>query len=280
MTNVLKKEEIKEAINNYCLLKGISKNELATQSGVSSATLSKIENGKWDDIDEKLWRKIWNKVSDAKAPGLFKTTDYSVCTKTCESAQKNHFMIGLIADTGMGKTTALSSYSLRKNVFYVCYDKTMSPRNFFAMLLREMGINFEGGINAMVNKIADELNTLDHPLIIIDEAGKITHTMILYLHVIRDKTLKNCGIVLGGMPYFKYNLIKFSNKQKEGYAEFFRRISLWQELKGLTRTEITFICQSYGIIQDATIKEMQTKKRFGDLHNEILLHQLQLNENI
>ncbi len=279
MTNLPKNEQIRTAINDYCSVKGLSKNELATQAGVSGATLSKIENGKWDDIDEKLWRKIWNKVSDANTPGIFKTTDFSTCTKACEAAQKNRLMVGLIADTGMGKTTALTAFSLRKNVFYLVYDKTMAPKHFFAALLKEMGIAFEGTIHQMVNKIADELNTLSNPLVIIDEAGKISHTMILYLHVLRDKTLKNCGIVLAGMPYFKSNMAKFSNKGKEGYAEFNRRIQLWQELKGLSRSEIAFICQSHSITDETTIREMQGKKRFGDLYNEILLHQL-LNETV
>jgi len=278
MTNLTQKNEIKLAINKYCQVKGISKNELATQSGVSGATLSKIENGKWDDIDDKLWRKIWNKVQDVTKPVTLSTADYSLAIKTCKAAQKNHFMIGLIADTGMGKTTALTAYSMSKNVFYVCFDKTFSPKNFFIALLKEMAINFEGNIHAMVNRVADELNTMENPLLIIDEAGKITTTMILYLHVLRDKTVKNCGIVLGGMPYFKNNLIKFSNKQKEGYAEFFRRVNLWQELKGLSRSEIETICEMNGITDKETVRQMQTQKRFGDLQNEIILHNLQLND--
>lgn len=278
MTNLPKNEEIKEAINNYCQAKGLSQNELATHIGVSGATLSKIKSGKWDDIDEKMWRKIWNKVRDAVRPGIFRTNDFATCTKVCEAAQKHHFMIGLVGDTGLGKTTALTTYSLRKNAFYVSYDKTMKPKQFFVALLKEMGISFEGSINEMVTRIADELNTLNNPLIIIDEAGKITHTMILYLHVLRDKTIKNCGFVLGGMPYFKSNLIKFASKQKEGFAEFLRRVNLWQTLEGLSTSEITYICQQHGITDTDTIREMRGKKRFGDLFNAIVLHQIENTE--
>jgi len=278
MTNLPQKEQIRNAINGYCTTKGLSKNELATQAGVSSATLSNIEHRKWESIDDKLWRKLWNKVSDPNAIALVKTNDFSTCEKVCIAAQKNHFMIGLIADTGMGKTTALNAYSLRKNVFCIVYEKIMAPKHFFIALLREMGIAFEGNINEMVNRIADELNIIDNPLLIIDESGKLTHTMILYLHVLRDKTIKNCGVVLAGMPYFKSNMAKFSDKGKEGYAEFNRRIVLWQELKGLSRTEIAFICNNYGITDTDTIREMQGKKRFGDLYNEILLHQIQNQE--
>ncbi|MEO7049514.1 MAG: ATP-binding protein, partial [Ferruginibacter sp.] len=206
---------------------------------------------------------------------LISTADYKTCETVCLAAQKNHFMIALIADTGMGKTTALNAYSLRRNVFYITYDKTMAPKHFFISLLREMGISFEGNINEMVNRIADELNTIAHPLLIVDECGKLTHTMILYLHVLRDKTNKNCGIVLAGMPYFQKNMIKFSNKGKEGFAEFNRRINLWQELQGLSRSEIEYICKSYGIEDNDVVKDLRGKKRFGDLFNEILLYQIQ-----
>lgn len=278
MTNLPQKEEMRQAINDYCKVKGISKNQLATQADVSSASLSKIENRKWNDIDEKLFRKIWNTVSESNTPDLFNTNDFAAASKTCETAQKHHYMIGIIADTGVGKTTALMAYSLRPNVFYVVYDKTFKPKQFFVSLLREMGISFEGSLHDMVNRIADEINTMSSPLIIIDESGKITHSMIMYLQVLRDKTIKNCGIVLSGMPYFKSTLIKNSTKQKEGYAEFYRRINLWQTLEGLRRAEITYICHSYGITDEETLREMYGKKRFGDLENAITFYKLDQNE--
>lgn len=271
MTN-LQKEQTRNAINDYCVSKGLSKNEFATHAGVSSATLSKIENRKWDDIDLKLWRKLWTKVKTS-TPNIYQTTDCAAVFKLCDASRKNHFMTGLIADTGMGKTTALTAYANRKNTYFIVFDKTMKPKQFFINLLKEMGIPFEGSIHLMVNRIADELNEQDNPQLIIDEAGKITPTMILYLHVLRDKTNKNCSIILSGMPYFKSNLLKFSNKQKEGYAEFFRRINLWHSLQGLSRSEIEYIAKQNGIEDQEQLKSLRNKSRFGDLMNEIILHQ-------
>lgn len=280
MTNLVEKEQIKEACKSYIASKGLSQNKLATQIGISAGTISQILNGNWHDIKEEMWRKVWNKVSSVQTiSDVFETTDFKACTNACDAAKKHHLMVGIIGDTGMGKTTTLEAYAQRKNVFYVVYDKTMKPKQFFIALLREMGISFEGSINEMVNRIADELNTISNPLLIIDEAGKIIQTMILYLHVLRDKTHKNCGIVLGGMPYFKSNLIKFSNKEKEGYAEFYRRINIWHSLKGLSRSEIMHICKESGIEDEETIKEMQGRKKFGELYNAILLHNIQLKEN-
>ncbi|HCW06120.1 MAG TPA: AAA family ATPase [Cytophagales bacterium] len=269
--NGLDKESIRSAINKYCENRNISQNELATQAGISSASISKMINGNHSDIRDGLWRKVWVVVSDG-VDILINTRDHNAITKACKKARDYKLMIGITGETGMGKTTSLKVMSRKPNTYFVSFDKTMRAKQFFGMILREMGIAFEGSIHDMVNTIANELNTQDHPLLMIDESGKLTHNIILYLHVLRDKTNKNAGIILAGMPYFKNNLIKFSNKQKEGYAEFLRRINLWNEMQGLTSQEAQFICEQNGITDKETVKELSRKKRFGDLVNEILLY--------
>ncbi|HEK20680.1 AAA family ATPase [Mucilaginibacter sp.] len=275
MTKLAEKSEIKTAVNRYCKAKGISKNELATLLEISAATLSNIETEKWDSIDPKMWQKIWNKVGRLNDVTIFKTKDCKAIEDMCLTARKNYLMIGLIADTGMGKTTALTSYSHRtKHTYFISFDKTMRPKQFFAALLKEMAIPFNGNINEMVNRIADELNVMESPLIIIDEAGKLTDMMILYLQVLKDKTQLGCGFILAGMPYFKTKLIKLANKQKEGYAEFLRRVNIWHELEGLNRDEIKFICEQSGVTAPDLQREFLNKKRFGDLVNALLLKRL------
>ncbi len=272
----ISKEQIQEALLSYQQAKDLSLSELATQTRVSTATLSKITRNNWGDISDATWKKIWVKVSEGREI-VIQTRDFTAVHYACNKARTNHLMVGITGDTGTGKTTALEVYSRRKNVYHIVYDKTMKAKQFFVDLLREMGIAFEGNIHEMVNRAADELNTQSNPLIIIDEAGKLTHNMILYMHVLRDKTLKNCGIVLAGMPYFQSNLIKNANKGKEGYAEFLRRVNIWHELEGLSVKEIDFVCEQYEVDAE-TRPTMKHKKRFGDLINEILLTQLESHE--
>ena len=130
----------------------------------------------------------------------------------------------------------------------------------------------------MINRAAEELNKQESPLVIIDEAGKLNQTMILYLHVLRDKTAGNCGIILAGMPYFKDNMIKFASKEKEGYAEFLRRINLWHTFVGLQPKEVEEICRLNGIEDSTRIKELKRHKRFGDLMNDIYLEKVMTEE--
>ena len=277
-TNLPEKSEIQKAVNEYCAVRGISKIDLSVRSGISDSTLCNLEKGNWEVLSNTILLRIWNFVNRDNVANLYNSSDFVSAFQLCEKARKYHFMVGLTADTGMGKTTTLTAYSRQKNVFYVCYDKTMNPRQFFVTLLRELSYPFDGNLNEMINRAAEILNEVDAPLLIIDEAGKLNQTMILYLHVLRDKTKDNCGIILAGMPYFKVNIQHYADQEKEGYAEFLRRINIWQAFEGLSAKEITEICRLNGIEDPDKIKELKRKRRYGDLMNEIYLYKIMRGE--
>lgn len=202
---------------------------------------------------------------------LYNTKDLQSVLDQCEMTRKHKLMTGLTADTGMGKTTSLKAYASQKNVFMVTADKTMNAKRLFLKIGSVLGVGFDGNIHDVMLKIAARLNELDEPLLIIDEAGKLNHVMMLYLHDLREYTKDNCGILLAGMPYFKTRLVKFSEKQKEGCSEFLRRINVWHELTGLSRKETEFICRSEGI--ESGFREYYGL-RFGDLTNKVLLDKI------
>lgn len=207
---------------------------------------------------------------------LYKTKDLESVFAQCEKTQKYRLMTGLVADTGMGKTTSLKAYErAAKNVFRVTVDKTMNAKRLFLKIGDLLGIGFDGNIHDVMLRISAALNALESPLLIIDEAGKLNHVMMLYLHDLREYTKENCGILLAGMPYFKFRLVKFAEKQKEGCSEFLRRINIWHQLEGLSRKETEYICQSEGV---ETEYKAYYGLRFGDLMNRILLDKITNNK--
>lgn len=269
----LQKELIERSIPFYCKGKGISQMELAVKAGVGyTDVIRKMVNGTAHAVPDKVWRKVWNIINPDSLEGIYQTEDCRKVFNVCEAARKNRYMIGLTGDTGMGKSTACKAYSVRPNVWYYYIDGTVSPLTFLRGLLQEMGVPFEGSAHDMLNRVADELNTQENPLLIVDESGKMNARMILCLHSLRDKTMKNCGIVLAGMPAFRNALIAHVNKGTNGYGEFFRRINLWDELTGLTPVEIVQILEGNGITDKEAQKEYRKLNRFGDLMNQITLH--------
>ena len=192
MTKVNKNLELKAAINDYCQKKGISKNELSVQIGVNGAYLSKIENEKFDEITPEILTKVWSAIKLRTVTDIFETMDYNSVFLQCEKTRRYKLMTGMIAGTGMGKTTSLRAYSMRENVFFLQVDKTMNAKRLLLAILREMQISFDGNLHEIMLKIAETLNRIENPLLIIDEAGKLNHAMILYLHDLREYTKANC----------------------------------------------------------------------------------------
>lgn len=274
MANLQQKIELKARISQYCDEKGLSRADFAVKAGVSAATLSAIDNEQWERISDSMIRRLENVVAHESPESLYSTSDFEAVMRLCGTARDHRLMIGLTGDTGTGKTTALKAFSRNRNVYRVTFEKSMNPRQFFRTLLRELGIDFDGNVNSMIGRVAQELNTKESPLLIIDEAGKIIHPVMLYLHDLREKTMLNCGIVLAGMPYFRENLQKNAGRAKEGYSEFLRRINLWHRLEGLSQKEALYIARQHGITDSGRLRELSAKRRFGDLMNEILLDKI------
>ncbi len=110
-------------------------------------------------------------------------------------------------------------YRSEKNTYLVTCGKSMTAKQLLQHLLREMGIAFHGTIHEIIERITLELNKQHDPLLIIDEAGKLSQLVMEYLHDLQNATEHNCGMVMAGVGYFKDNLKKASDNNKEGMPE-------------------------------------------------------------
>ncbi|MFK5855127.1 MAG: ATP-binding protein [Bacteroidota bacterium] len=271
------KEQIKEGINRFCRTKDISKNEAAPIIGVSSATLSNIENENWSLLADEMLVRIHNFIApDCHA--LVKTSNFNTVWDLCTDTQKSHKMTCLVGYTGAGKTTALQEYfKSTRNVYLLTAKKSMRPKRFFAKLLKQMGVLYAGTIGDMIERITEEFNRRPNSLLIIDEAGKLDQTMLMYLHDLRDETNLSTGILLAGVEYFKSNLEKAVQKQSQGMPEFFDRIVAWQSLNRPTWAEIDAICKANGLNDLEKSKELRKVRNFRHLTNQISNVKMRMN---
>lgn len=199
---------------------------------------------------------------------LIRTENFNTVQNVCQDAATRHLMVGLIGYTGAGKTTALKQfYQANPDVYYVKCKNIMNRKQFFSSVLKELGINVGGTVFDMVNRIADEFNAKRNALLIIDDAGKLSHTLVLDLHDLRDSTSENLGIVLSGCEYFKENLETAVKRDKQGVPEFYSRIVNWQFLSKPSRREIDAIFQANGIEKSEATK--QRYSNFREVSNAI-----------
>ena len=260
-------ELIKKRINEVCTEKGLSKNKLAKVLEVSGATMSNIEHEGWHKLGDELLLKLWHKIKP-DAWQVIETANVEHIVNACEYAKLRHKMAGIIGSTGFGKTTALKTYCQgRKNTYFVSCRNSMNAKQVLRAILRVMGIGYEGTIYDMGNRIIDELNKQRKPLLIIDEAGKLSERVLQYLYDIKDDS--HTGIVLAGVEYFLKEVEKVVEKHRQGMPEFYGRISYWLTLNTPTRDEMRSICHANGVTDKHEVAEMVKSENFRRLFHKI-----------
>lgn len=237
-----------EQIKSYCASKGISQNEFAAMSGVNPAFISAIMHGK--RVSNPVQNKVAAFLGGRSVSGIMETDDFKRCMHYIQMARDNAFMIGIVGETGMGKTTALKAYARRENVFYIRTDKTLSARQMVLDLAAEMGVKETGAVSHILRACCRKLNSLEKPVVLVDECGKIKPLQLMYLQELRDNTDQSTGIVLAGLPTFRENLMRGAEQGREGFAEMFSRINFWVALHGLTKKEIGAVLEAEGIEPD------------------------------
>lgn len=269
MENFGIRQEAKTLLLNHLETKKVSKVKLAKKIGISHAVLTYVTQEQWESVSEEMLYKIINSLKvDNNVYKLVNTCNLTSVIEVCHSAKQNHHMYGLIGSTGSGKTTALKRfYKSNKNVFYVESKHTMNRKQFFAAILKELGISFIGTVYDMVTRIEEEFNMLENSLLIIDEAGKLSHNLILDLHDLRNSTMNSLGIVLAGCEYFKDNLEKGVQKDKQGIPEFYSRIITWQMLGTPSKKEVEAIMQANEI--DTSQIDKMRFKNFREVFNAV-----------
>ena len=123
----------------------------------------------------------------------------------------------------------------------------------------------------MIARAAHEINMKERPLLIIDEAGKITHPVMLYLHDLRKRRSQTVAWCLRVCHISATTCKRTPDEVRRATVSSLRRINLWHRLEGLSASEVMYIAREQGVSDERRLKEMSSKRRFGDLMNEILL---------
>ncbi len=263
-------QEVKDLITNHLQQKKVSQNKLAETLGVSSATVSNILNEFWERVNETMLLKI-KSFFKTKGWTVIETTNFLTIQTCCRNARERKTMTGIIGYTGAGKTTALQNYyDAHPNTFLVTCNRAMRTKQFLGEILKSLGVSYIASDYEMVKMIIDVLNKKENPLLIIDEASKLSPNALMYIQDIWDGIEHNAGIVLAGVEYLFDNLKKGAERNKIGMPEFYGRVALWQHLLEPTKIEIETICQNNGVTDPAEIKGMYRLGNFRYVRNTIL----------
>lgn len=132
----------------------------------------------------------------------------------------------LVDDCGIGKTFC-SKHILKTipNAFYVDCSQAKRRISFIRLLARTIGMDNSGKIQEVKENIKYALNTLNKPLVVLDEAGDLDYGAWLDLKELWNGSTGNVGWYMMGADGLRSKIEKGINRKKVGYREIFSRFS-------------------------------------------------------
>lgn len=258
------KQQISDQLRAYCEQKG-SQNKAATALKVSSATVSKILAGNWETIADEMWRGIAGQMGGIKAGQaegwqIVPTRAYKAMMFVLENAQGRNggdsLVMAVIGSAGSGKTEAVKNYTAAgRNVYHLVCSEYWNRRTFMAKVLQTMGVAYSGNTVAdMMEAIVDTLKRKESPLIVLDEADKLSDQVLYFFISLYNQLEDHCGIILTATSYLRARIEKGLRLNRKGYAEIFSRIGRkFVELPLHNSEDVAAVCVANGVTDTKTI---------------------------
>ncbi len=255
------KKNIQTQLKHYCEKTGSQNAASKKLKGVSSATITQILTGKWENISDDMWRNIASQIEGNKGDNwkLAETSVYNKIHSHFSDAKNNPQGIrALIANASMGKSVAIKSFcNQHKKSYYILCHKHLNIRGLLREMLKQMGKDSSGTAGEMLDNLLSYLMRDETPLFIIDEVDKLKDDVLTMFIDIENKLHGKCGLAFLATPYLKKRIELGVAKNKCGFTELFSRMRkiFWDITpdKVEFRKDVAAICNANGIEDKDTI---------------------------
>jgi DNA transposition AAA+ family ATPase len=253
----LKKQQIVNALRAYCERYESQNKAANSMKGVSAATLSQMLNGNWDLIKDEMWRNVAARIGykDERWEAV-ETDNYRRMNALLEDVKNNSLVMAITGDAGSGKTFACKQYTAaHRQVYLLCCSEYWNRKQFLTELLSEMGRDYTGyTVGEMMSEAVRTLKVQECPLLILDEADKLSDQVLYFFITLYNQLEDECGIVLCATSHLEKRIKRGIKLNKKGYSEIWSRLGRkCVALKGVTAADIAAICEANGVTDNASI---------------------------
>ena len=256
------KNAIRDSLRAYVAKYPSQNKAVGSLKNVSVGTVSNIVNGKYENIRDEMFRNIAAQVgSRTKESGwqIVETSAYQEIRYALDDAQHWRNVTWIVGEAGCGKTTTARLYTEEnREVFYILCSEDMKKGDFVREIAHKVGIKTDGhNIREIWSLILDDVIQMEAPLLIFDEADKLTEPVFHYFISLYNKLEDKSGVIFMSTDYIKKRIERGLRYQKPGYKEFFSRMGRkYFELEETSPADVYSICMANGVQDKKKIDEV------------------------
>ena len=226
------KEKISDLVYDQFVNSGFNQSEYARTLGFKAEDISNLFKKNWLKNGSLIGINKW--IRFARIVGFSTHSDtewitaetevYTYINNQLNACQRESLTAILVDEAGIGKTWACKAYQRRnKAVFYIDGSVNGTKNSFVRALGRAVGVGDHGKVEDVLNDTIYALESMDKPLIILDEAGDLDNKTLLVLKRIYNALDTVCGFYMVGADGLRHRLERGIRNRKMGYVELFSR---------------------------------------------------------
>lgn len=258
--NKIKKEQIVNALNEYCERYGSQRKASNSLNDVSAATISQMINGNWELIRDEMWRNVAAQIGiRLKDWEQVETTDYKLMTAILNDAKENSLCMAITGQAGSGKTFAIDHFRMKnKNVISLKCNSFWTKKTMLQEIMKELGREYRGLTESeLIQECIREIIKLENPILVFDEADKMSDGSLFLFISLYNAIEDECGIVLCATKHLEKVITNGVGLNKKGYNEIYSRVGRnFIKLKGVTHSDIVAICEANGVTDRSDIERV------------------------
>ena len=260
MISQINREDIAQELREYCQ-KFNSQNRAAAAIGIAPATVSAILNNDWALVSEAMFIKIADAIGyEANSWQAIETKVWKNFNKILSDAQENAFVMAVTSDAGSGKTFTSKNYvKNHAEAYHISCKSYWTKKDFLIEIGRAIGNKTDGKrVTVLVDEIINTLRWRDSkPLLILDEADKLSDTVLQLFITLYNDLEGRCGIVLCATDHLEMHIRRGVNLGHTGFNEIISRLGRkFIALPSITSKDVTMICEANGITTAEAINEV------------------------
>ena len=206
-----------------------SDNKHAAALGISASVYNVLKKGKIDkQVSDTNWiclaRRLDVSLENEIPWQVAATPTFDYITEQLAMCQESGVSAVMCDMANIGKTfTARVYVKSHKNAIYVDCAQVKSKQRLIRYIAKEFGVGNNGRYCDVYDDLCFYLRTLEHPLIILDEAGDLQYEAFLELKALWNATERCCAWYMMGADGLKEKINRSIECKKVGYTEILSR---------------------------------------------------------
>lgn len=201
----------------------------ATALGISPSVYNAIKKGNYErQVSDANWtgmaRRLGVRLREEPEWKAAVTPTYAFISRQLGMCQEGGLSAILCDIPNIGKTfTARLYVKQHRNAVYVDCSQAKTKVRLVRCIAKEFGVGAYGRYDDVYEDLVAYLRTIDTPLVILDEAGDLSHEAFLELKALWNATERCCAWYMMGADGLKEKINRAIEGKKVGYTEMLSR---------------------------------------------------------